>query len=223
MWALYLPVIAGILFPMILLFGVTLFFYLSWWSWAKIFPEAWVFATSNICIQGWNNFAVVGFLLLVVGLTIFTLGLVQIIRARVNNEGLVASGLYSVVRHPQHMGLAIATFGILCLNGVGPRPGDIIAWTLLTFLFILLADREEAELNRTFGNEYEAYCSKVPFMIPLFPRIESKWLKRLSVCLPKGSWKRRFLLTATYFVLLVVLILYLKTLTMIPMPLFRYS
>ena len=82
---------------------------------------------------------------------------------------LVTSGLYSVVRHPQYLGIILATLGLTLESsaGGGTRLISLIAWTLLIVAYVWLAYREESSLQEKYGTEFLAYKKKVPFILPL--------------------------------------------------------
>ena len=193
----YFPIVAGIIEPMIwpLLLASPLLYHLLYWWWEPLtqyFFPAWWFITSYISGTRWvNQFAP---FVIVVGAAILLLGLVQIIHAKARNIGLVTTGLYKYVRHPQHLGIAVLSFGFLMLNGAGIRVGDIIAWTLVVFIYILLADSEEASLESEFGESYRNYKRKVSFMIPFFP---STYVKFPQI-IPTHGWKRKITLIGIY-------------------------
>ncbi len=110
--------------------------------------------------------AVFGFLLFLSGIAIFVVALIQLLRGK----NLVTSGLYSVVRHPQYLGIILATLGLTLsessLTG-GTRLISLIAWMLLVVAYVWLAYREESSLQEKYGTEFLAYKKKVPFILPL--------------------------------------------------------
>lgn len=109
--------------------------------------------------------AVFGFLLFLSGIAIFVVALIQLLRGK----KLVTSGLYSVVRHPQYLGIILATLGLTLLEK-DVRLISPIAWTLLIVAYVWLAYREESNLQEKYGEEFQAYKKKVPFILPLSTR-----------------------------------------------------
>jgi len=203
--AIYLPIIAGIMEPMIwpLLVVSPLLYHLLYWWWdpiAEYFGPQWYFITSYISNTDWVN--QLAPIVLGVGFVILAIGLVQIVRAKARKTGLVTTGLYRYVRHPQHLGIAIMSFGLLMLNGYGIRIGDVIAWTLVVFVYIFLADSEEASLEREFGESYLSYKRRVPYLIPFLPSTHG----RVPKLLPNYGWRRKLALTGVYIVVLAVTI-----------------
>ena len=135
-----------------------------------------------------------------VGVILLLVGLAEIVRAKARKMGLVTTGLYRYVRHPQHLGIAIMSFGFLMLNRLGIRVGDVIAWTLVVFLYVLLADSEDAILEREFGEAYLNYKRKVPYMIPFIPSTYG----RVPNLLLNHGWRRKLALVGVYILVLAV-------------------
>lgn len=103
-----------------------------------------------------------GFWLLLIGLGVFTMALIQLLRGK----GLVTSGVYSVVRHPQYLGIILATLGFTLQEGE-IKLMSLITWIILVFAYVWLARREEATLQEKCGEEFLAYKRRVPFFLPL--------------------------------------------------------
>lgn len=79
-----------------------------------------------------------------------------------SDHQLVTHGPYAIVRHPMYLGLIIAVIGSL-----------LIYWTWATILFALFAPflalrgrREEQALAAEFGEQWQAYCRRVPAFLP---------------------------------------------------------
>ena len=91
-------------------------------------------------------------------------------------EGLVTSGPYGLVRHPQYLGMILSTLGftswsVWILNntfGVGflSPSQTICVWFIELFAYILLAIIEEQHLSRKYAKSFQNYKSQVPFFIP---------------------------------------------------------
>jgi len=91
-------------------------------------------------------------------------------------EGLVTSGPYRVVRHPQYLGMILLTLGLTSwsvwiLNnffGLGflTSTQTIGVWFIELFAYILLAYIEEEYLSRDYGESFENYKRQVPSFIP---------------------------------------------------------
>jgi protein-S-isoprenylcysteine O-methyltransferase Ste14 len=89
-------------------------------------------------------------------------------------EEVVTSGVYSLVRHPQYLGGLLAHVGISFL---------LSAWLSLLFtplvvvLLYVVSRKEEEELVKEFGKEYEDYKKKVSMFMPR--RRRALWYARV--------------------------------------------
>ena len=112
-------------------------------------------------------FIIIGFLLIV-----YSAAHLKIKR----NEGVVTSGPYRLVRHPQYLGMIFSTLGLTSWSiwilkntfGVGfLNPSQTIGvWLIELFAYILLALVEELFLSKKYGKIFDGYKHKVPFLIP---------------------------------------------------------
>jgi len=111
----------------------------------------------------------VGRLIALVGFTIFLIAIIQLLTGYIRHTGLVTTGFYSVVRHPQYTGVTIIalglTFMVLTLQGYILMP--ILMWFVQVLGYVALASYEEYRLRRKYGEKYREYRLKVPFMFPL--------------------------------------------------------
>ena len=78
-------------------------------------------------------------------------------------ETIVTTGVYSTVRHPQYLGGLLAHVGISFLLSAWY---SLLLTPLMFTLIYLISKKEEKELIREFGKEYEDYKKKVPMLIP---------------------------------------------------------
>ncbi len=75
-------------------------------------------------------------------------------------DRLVIKGIYSAMRHPQHLGLTLIPMGIGCL--IGSFQAVLAAgWTVAAAFFFVLAV-EEPECIRKFGQDYFHYMEQTP-------------------------------------------------------------
>jgi protein-S-isoprenylcysteine O-methyltransferase Ste14 len=74
-------------------------------------------------------------------------------------EKIVTAGVYSIVRHPQYLGGLLAHVGISFLLSAWY---SLLSTALMAVLIYLVSRKEEEELIREFGKEYEDYKKKVP-------------------------------------------------------------
>ena len=76
---------------------------------------------------------------------------------------ILNTGIYSTVRHPQYLGWILAHIGISILLSVGY---SMLFTPVLIVLIYLISKKEEDELIKEFGKEYEDYQKQVPMLIP---------------------------------------------------------
>ncbi len=104
-----------------------------------------------------------GPIMMVAGLTIFLVAAAQIYTAKIRHRGLVTTGLYSRIRHPQYIALALFGMGIIITWG---RFITFIAFFLMLYLYYRLALSEEKRCERLFGKAYEDYRRRTSFIVP---------------------------------------------------------
>ena len=97
-----------------------------------------------------------------------------------HSERLVADGPYRWTRNPLYLGGLVFGAGI---GMMASRLGWFALVVLIYFFYLRLIGREEAELRKTQGPNYAAYCERVPRFWPaLAPRVaaggmEPRWLQ----------------------------------------------
>ena len=82
-------------------------------------------------------------------------------------ERIVSSKIYSIIRHPQYFGGVLAHIGISFLLS---SFFSLIFTPLVILLNFLVAWKEEKELLKEFGEEYEKYKEEVPMFFPKFKK-----------------------------------------------------
>ena len=82
-------------------------------------------------------------------------------------EKVVTIGVYSIVRHPQYLGGLLAHAGISFLLSAWY---SLLVTPLMVVLIYLISRKEEEELIKEFGKEYEDYKKKVPMLMPRLRR-----------------------------------------------------
>ncbi len=102
------------------------------------------------------------------GIRILTIGLAYIKRGgkdgRIYASGLVTGGVFAHSRNPMYLGNLLALLGLLALTGNPVALAAGGAFFLVAYLSITLA--EETYLLGRFGDEYRAYCARVPRFLP---------------------------------------------------------
>lgn len=94
-----------------------------------------------------------------IGLVFIALGWREIHRA----TGLVTTGVYRFMRHPQYTGMFLFTFGWILH---WPSVITIVLWPILVAAYVWLARREERVVIEEFGEAYREYAKKTPRFWP---------------------------------------------------------
>lgn len=76
---------------------------------------------------------------------------------------LAVTGPYARVRHPQYVGFIAIMLGFLLQ---WPTIPTLVMFPILTYLYIRLAKKEEAEARATFGKAYDNYATNVSGFFP---------------------------------------------------------
>jgi len=168
----------------------------------------------------WAVLGAIGIVLIVVGIVMFLAAYLHYLSRR--KAGVVKTGLYSVVRHPQYLGIILATFGLFLFRRPtdawpSPLPGtfvhwmpmEIIAWLTLVFLYVLLANSEEKYLQRKHGEDFLSYKREVPFILPILPPNVSEWLP---IKVPTSGSGRVIFLLSIYLSMVIITAIILKSL-----------
>lgn len=110
-----------------------------------------------------------GYMLEIPGIAIFGIGCALVILGwekifDAKNKFLVTDGLYKYVRHPQYLGILIATLGMVVYKF---SPISMLLWTFLLLLYYRLARKEEKIMQNFYGARYLEYKLEVPMLLPL--------------------------------------------------------
>ncbi|MHA2335198.1 MAG: methyltransferase family protein [Candidatus Hodarchaeales archaeon] len=118
-----------------------------------------------------------GRILIILSLVIVVYSIVYLGVNKRKKKGLVTSGPYRFIRHPQYTGFLLLTIGFtgwsyfLVKNTFGiswiSAEDMIVLWFLELLAYIILALVEEMYLLKEFGTEYATYKTKTSFFIPL--------------------------------------------------------
>jgi protein-S-isoprenylcysteine O-methyltransferase Ste14 len=86
---------------------------------------------------------------------------------------LVVTGLYRWVRNPMYIAMAITLIGeALLLPQIWREMAALIA-VLSVVVALMVVKKEEPDMRRLFGADYEAYCRQVPRWIPRLTRLKT--------------------------------------------------
>lgn len=126
-----------------------------------------------------QEWALVGTVVSVTGLLLALYSIVYL--GLYKKQGLVTTGPYRYIRHPQYTGFLLLTAGLAGYSywvltntfGIGWQLANLsakqtvlILWYMELGASILLALIEESYMSKEFGHEYTTYKSNTPFFIP---------------------------------------------------------
>ena len=104
----------------------------------------------------------IGAVLLIGGTSGFAISAIQVYRAKLRRDDAVMFGLYRHIRHPQYLGLIVASIGMLL---IWPRYLVLIATVTVIFVYIALAKAEEGICQRQFSG-YADYMKRTGMFLP---------------------------------------------------------
>jgi hypothetical protein len=110
---------------------------------------------------------VLGSVAFVLGAAVFLVCAGQIYVGRLFRTGPATRGLYTVIRHPQYLGLAVSGLGLAIL---WPRFLTLVLLAVMMFLYYLLARDEERRMLARFGDAYRRYMERTGMFLPRRPR-----------------------------------------------------
>jgi protein-S-isoprenylcysteine O-methyltransferase Ste14 len=106
---------------------------------------------------------ILGSVLFVSGMFVFLACAVQVYAGKLFKKGTSTKGLYSLVRHPQYVGLAFAALGLAIM---WPRFLTLVLLALMLLLYYSLAKGEEGRMTKRFGETYIAYKNRTGMFLP---------------------------------------------------------
>jgi protein-S-isoprenylcysteine O-methyltransferase Ste14 len=98
-----------------------------------------------------------------VGMFVFLVCALQVYLGKWLRPGVAQRGLYTLVRHPQYLALAIAAWGLAVM---WPRFLTLALFSLMLFLYYLLARDEERRMLNRFGDSYGSYLARTGMFLP---------------------------------------------------------
>src|ERR1035437_7324815 len=97
------------------------------------------------------------------GMAVFLVCALQVHAGKLLRPGVAQRGLYSVIRHPQYLALAVAAWGLAVM---WPRFLTLTLFAVMLFLYYLLARDEERRMLNQFGESYRAYLERTGMFLP---------------------------------------------------------
>jgi len=87
----------------------------------------------------------------------------RVLHAAQQSGTLATTGPYAHVRHPQYDAFVLIMFGFLLQ---WPTLLTLLMFPVLVAMYVRLARREEAEVRREHGAEYQRYAQRTPAFLP---------------------------------------------------------
>ena len=108
---------------------------------------------------------ILGSVFFVGGMLIFLVCAGQVYLGKLLRKGVATRGLYTLIRHPQYLGLGLAALGLAIM---WPRFLTLALFGVMLFLYYLLAKDEERRMINRFGEGYIAYMNRTGMFLPHF-------------------------------------------------------
>jgi len=128
-------------------------------SYGHLFAYLLTFIGISI-IFGWIFVMVASTIIIVKGLLWIIRGWDQVYAS---GGKLVTTGIYSRMRHPQYSGIILVAAGFLIQ---WPTLITMLLFPFLVRMYYRLAMKEEKDVEKIFGQEYEEYRKNVPTFVP---------------------------------------------------------
>ncbi len=106
---------------------------------------------------------IMGSVLFVSGVAVFIICAIQVYTNKFLRQGTALKGLYSIIRHPQYVGLACAGMGLSIL---WPRFLTIALWLIMIVLYYLLSKDEERRMLNKYPETYSSYMERTGMFLP---------------------------------------------------------
>jgi len=126
----------------------------------------------------WYTHNFLSYFFMILGSLIFVWSVLLWLRARSSENPVANSWIYRFSRHPQYFGWIIWSYGLMLFSALENQmkktwsvPASL-PWLLATMVIIGICLLEEIKMKELYGDSYEKYRKKTPFLFPL-----PKWLK----------------------------------------------
>ena len=110
-----------------------------------------------------RGFLVPGLVVAIAGITLFLICAFQVYSAKIFKKGMVTTGIYKYLRHPQYTALILAGAGLVMMWG---RFIAYLSLFIMIYLYYLLARKEEDSCCSRFGKTYEDYRNRTVGLLP---------------------------------------------------------
>ncbi len=174
-FVLYCSVLAGIIFPMLIIGGFFIFlrnYY--WFSWyladptilGKDLVTCWLNSYLHIPFFSSDIWLYLKVMIFIVGLILFIISLTTLIIGIKTDVGLVQNRVYKHIRHPQNLSIIIMAFPLFFYMGF--RIGDFVSWVQFIFIMIIYSDIGDFKLKKKYPKEFQVYYKNSGFFLPSF-------------------------------------------------------
>ena len=162
---------AGTYFAFVIAFaiemhGIPFSMYVISWIIGKNLPEGILWGHTLVSSIGfWGMYINIG--CAIVALSLILNGWYNIYKKYWSKETgkgtLVKTGVYRYIRHPQYAGLLLMSFGMMAEWATLPM---LILFPVIVVMYVRLAKREEKDMLREFGHQYEEYMKTTKMFLP---------------------------------------------------------
>jgi protein-S-isoprenylcysteine O-methyltransferase Ste14 len=108
---------------------------------------------------------ILGSVFFVGGMLVFFVCAGQVYLGKLLKKGVATKGLYTLIRHPQYLGLGLAALGLAIM---WPRFLMLALFAVMFFLYYFLAKDEECRMINRFGESYIGYMNRTGMFLPGF-------------------------------------------------------
>ncbi|MEJ2636847.1 MAG: HEAT repeat domain-containing protein [Calditrichia bacterium] len=140
-----------------------------------LLPYNWILDAASLV--GMNIYRELPFIITGLGIFIFLLGVMTWMYGKMRGQNVADFWLYRISRHPQYLGWIIWSYGMLFIPGPNIKQyagvANTLPWLLASMIIIGVALLEEKKMKERYGEAYESYRQRTPFLFPL-PRIVRK-------------------------------------------------
>jgi len=106
---------------------------------------------------------IMGSVLFVFSMAVFFICAIQVYANKILRIGVALKGLYSIIRHPQYVGLGIAGIGLSIL---WPRFLVAVLWLVMILIYYFLSRDEEKKMLKEHHATYSEYMNKTGMFLP---------------------------------------------------------
>jgi protein-S-isoprenylcysteine O-methyltransferase Ste14 len=140
---------------------------------------------------------ILGSVFFVVGMLIFLVCAGQVYIGKVLKKGVATKGVYTIIRHPQYLGLGFAALGLAIM---WPRFLTLTLFAVMLFLYYLLAKDEERRMTNRFGESYISYTERTGMFLP-------RVIEKVLIGSSKSQRRLSFWKAILIFVVLLVVVI----------------